>query len=233
MKSHILNLMTSFVLSSAVYFGLSLTSTFDMTQSAYESATDLIATQMSLQPSSSIESNPAYLSRLTPAQRLSIRLKRSFLIDDHRATQFGEWISEASLREHVPVSLLAALISTESDFRYLAKSHHGAVGPTQVVPRFWSGHCEGNITKDPRANVLCGARVLSRYYDRCKEDLSCALAMYNTGPTATLLSPSSDQDEAMTRYWAKIERALQRFDPALKVKLSHTWRTGLIASNNI
>lgn len=226
------NLAISCVLAMAVSFGLLLSGPTGASRSAYEVMESLTQAQDDLMRPYDLLADPAYLSSLTPEKRLSLRLQKAFDMDSERSGNFGSWIIEASRNEGIPVPVLVALISAESDFRYKAQSYYGAVGPTQVVPKYWSDQCEGNIVSDPRANVLCGAKVLGIYFDRCNGDISCSLAMYNTGPTPTIASPTASMDSAMTRYWSKIARGLQKFDPKLKANLGHTWRERIVASNN-
>jgi soluble lytic murein transglycosylase-like protein len=126
-------------------------------------------------------------------------LEGVFKLDSERATQFATWIHEAEAATGVPPELMAALIATESSFRYNARSWVGAVGPTQVRPRFWQEFCGGDL-QDPRTNVICGAKVLAHYRESCP-DWSCALKKYNVGPTAYR---QASFVPAMERYIAKI-----------------------------
>lgn len=135
----------------------------------------------------------------------------AFNVDSKRAERFATWIYEAKGETGVPIELMAALIATESSFRYSARSGVGAVGPTQVRPRFWSEHCGGDLL-DPRNNVICGAKVLAHYRDRCP-DWSCALKMYNVGPTGYQLA---EFEPAKERYIAKIHLNLERLGKSAK-----------------
>ena len=110
-------------------------------------------------------------------------LIRSYGLSEKKAEQFADWILISTLESSLEPETIAALIMTESSFRYKVKSHVGAVGPAQVIPFFWKSHCTGDLENDPQMNISCGVFVLERYKKRCKGDLMCAFAMYNVGPT--------------------------------------------------
>jgi len=126
-------------------------------------------------------------------------LEGVFKLNREKAGQFARWIHEAEEATGVPPELMAALIATESSFRYTAQSWVGAVGPTQVRPQFWQDFCGGDLL-DPRNNVICGAKVLMHYRGSCP-DWSCAFKKYNVGPTGY---HQESFLPAMERYIAKI-----------------------------
>ena len=95
--------------------------------------------------------------------------------------QFRTAFEVASDRSGVPLSLLAAVAQTESNFEPNAVSHAGARGLLQVLPST-AQELEIDLNS-PGANVLAGARYLRRMLDRFKS-LDLALAAYNAGPTA-------------------------------------------------
>lgn len=126
-------------------------------------------------------------------------LEGVFKLDRDKARLFAGWIHEAEEATGVPPELMTALIATESSFRFTARSWVGAVGPTQVRPKFWQDFCGGDLL-DPRNNVLCGAKVLAHYRESCP-DWSCAFKKYNVGPTGYHRDSFLP---AMERYIAKI-----------------------------
>jgi len=145
-------------------------------------------------------------ARLAESSRLEFRIKRAFKINTEKAEKFSRWIIDASKLHDVPSDILAALIATESSFRLEAQSWYGAVGPTQVVPRYWQNYCGGDLL-DPKINISCGAKVLSYYRDRCA-DWVCALQKYNVGETGYY---SAETDGAKVRYITRVMRFLQQF----------------------
>ena len=139
----------------------------------------------------------------------ALELQRVYQLDEAVATAFSRWILDAGDMYAVPPGLLAALINTESHFRTRAVSWPNAVGPAQVIPTVWQGHCPGDLT-EPGNNIICGAYVLRRYYERfCGgENWYCALEYYHTGPGNMAAKESYAQTRA--DYVAKVSGNLQR-----------------------
>lgn len=134
----------------------------------------------------------------------ALLLEESYGLSEYKAKQFSEWIIKASDEFGVPFSMMASLIMTESSFRYNAVSSVGAIGPAQVVPRFWQQSCPWDLT-DPQGNIRCGAKALSSYYDLCNGRWDCALSHYNVGPGNMKRGRYAD---AAKRYVTKIEKHL-------------------------
>lgn len=147
---------------------------------------------------------PAATSRLIRQNEVAHfgnRVSDAFGIQDSVATEFADWILEASERQGIKPELIASLVVTESSFRKTARSHVGAIGPAQVRPEYWGEFCgaRGQL-HDPEQNVYCGAQVLSHMLERCEGDMSCALAAYNVGPYAR-----DHRNEAADRYVRKVD----------------------------
>jgi len=141
------------------------------------------------------------IAQMQSEEKRSIRekLRNVFKLSTERAERFANWIHEAEEVSGVPAELITALVATESSFRYEAESWAGAVGPAQVMPRYWQEFCGGDLL-DPGHNIVCGARVLAHYRESC-EDWSCAFKKYNVGPSG-YHKPASRG--AMDRYISKI-----------------------------
>ena len=113
------------------------------------------------------------------------RLGAAFDLPPAAANEFAGWILEAADRQHLEPELIASLVQAESTFRKDARSHVGAVGLTQVQPRFWKEFCGGDDLTDPGYNIHCGAQVLAHLKEMCGGGGECALVAYNVGRNST------------------------------------------------
>ncbi|MEM7003462.1 MAG: lytic transglycosylase domain-containing protein [Pseudomonadota bacterium] len=149
------------------------------------------------------------LIRQTEVAQFGSKVSTAFGIKDQVATEFADWILEASERQGLTPELLASLVVTESSFRKYARSQVGAVGPAQVRPEYWGSFCGASTQglSDPEENIYCGAQILSHLLERCDGDRACALAAYNIGPYGK-------RDAAARRYLAKIDRYLASLEDA-------------------
>ena len=148
------------------------------------------------------------LIRQAEVNRFGNRVSSAFGIKDAVATEFADWILEASERQRIKPEILASLVVTESSFRKIARSHVGAIGPTQIRPDYWGDFCgEAKLLHDPEQNVYCGAQVLSHMLERCEGNMSCALASYNVGPYAR-----KHRESAASRYVKKIDGYLSSLE---------------------
>jgi len=93
---------------------------------------------------------------------------------------FGSLIYSEAKKNNLPPELVAAVAHTESKFVPTARSHAGAVGLMQLVPRTgrWLG--AKNLT-DPAQNVQAGAKYLRYLTDRFGGNTQKAIAAYNAG----------------------------------------------------
>ena len=146
----------------------------------------------------------ARLIRQAEVAHFGSRVSDAFGVKHHVATEFADWIIEASERQQLAPELLASLVVTESSFRKTARSNVGAIGPTQVRPDYWGEFCGQADLHDPEQNIYCGAQVLGHLLERCEGDTACALAAYNVGPYASRAAAAS-------RYLKKIDKYMNRF----------------------
>ena len=107
----------------------------------------------------------------------------------------------------LPLALLVAVATVESNLDTEARSPAGAHGLLQVLPS-----TAAELELDPYQvgeNVLAGARYLRQLLDRF-ESADLALAAYNAGPAAVELEGGRPNDETVayvagvTRQWRKI-----------------------------
>ena len=137
--------------------------------------------------------------RQTQVDRFGGRVSSAFGIKQSVATEFADWILEASERQDLAPELLASLVLTESSFRKDVRSNVGAVGPAQIRPDYWGNFCGVDDLHDPEQNIYCGAQILSHLLERCGGDRTCALGAYNVGPYA-------NRANAAARYVSKVDR---------------------------
>ncbi|WP_198264087.1 lytic transglycosylase domain-containing protein [sulfur-oxidizing endosymbiont of Gigantopelta aegis] len=62
----------------------------------------------------------------------------------------------------IPSDLLAALIRTESNYYSQAVSHKNAIGPTQIIAKYWKKDCAADLFNIDN-NIQCAAIILTRY----------------------------------------------------------------------
>ena len=107
---------------------------------------------------------------------------------------------------HLPLALLVAVASVESNLDHRALSAAGARGLLQVMP---PTAAELRLDPDePETNVLAGARYLKQMLGRF-DSPDLALAAYNAGPGAVEKAGGAPGAETMT-YIANVNRVWQR-----------------------
>ena len=57
------------------------------------------------------------------------------------------------------------MIRQESSYRSYAISPAGAIGLTQVIPRYWQQTCLGDLS-DEYHNINCGTYILATYNNK-------------------------------------------------------------------
>ena len=93
---------------------------------------------------------------------------------------YGELIYEKAKKYDVDPALVAAVIEQESRFKPRAKSHVGARGLMQLMPRTgrWMG---ARNLYDPEQNVDAGVKYIKYLDKRFNGDLKKTIAAYNGG----------------------------------------------------
>jgi soluble lytic murein transglycosylase-like protein len=98
---------------------------------------------------------------------------------------FQAFIVEASVASRLPVELIHAVISAESNYNPRALSGKGAQGLMQLMPATASRF--GSINSmDPRDNILTGSRYLRWLMDYFNQNIELAVAAYNAGEGAVV-----------------------------------------------
>ncbi len=145
--------------------------------------------------------------RQADVNQFGSRVSNAFGIEHTVATEFADWILEASERQGIAPELLASLVITESSFRKNARSHGEQDDHDQQLVQQRQAFCGAKDLTDPEQNIYCGAQILSHLLERCDGDQDCALGAYNIGPY-------SQREGAAKRYVAKIDRYLLTLEEA-------------------
>lgn len=129
----------------------------------------------------------AKLPENKPAKKLEKRLERKpqslrLLQLDYIQT----YVEEAAAKERLEPALIRAMIRVESNFNHKAVSRVGARGLMQLMPPTADdlGFRQALDHRNPRANILAGARYLRSMINLFQGDLTRAIAAYNAGPGA-------------------------------------------------
>jgi soluble lytic murein transglycosylase-like protein len=98
----------------------------------------------------------------------------------NKEVPFGSIIYQEAKKNDLPPELVAAVVHTESKFNPTARSHAGAVGLMQLVPRTgrWLG---ARDLTNPSQNIQAGAKYLRYLTDRFNGNTTKAIAAYNAG----------------------------------------------------
>lgn len=97
---------------------------------------------------------------------------------------FAAFVTEASRRFAVPEHWIRAVMRVESGENSHARSHRGAIGLMQVMPKTWAElrarYGLGADPYDPRDNIFAGTAYIRQLHDRY--GAPGFLAAYNAGP---------------------------------------------------
>lgn len=115
------------------------------------------------------------------AAKLSKGIQQAYSVAPETANRVSPMIIQNAGQYQVDPLLVAALIRQESSYRNYAVSHAGAVGLTQVIPRYWQQNCPGDLLEE-NININCGTYIIAKY-NQSAGSWKKALAYYNVGPT--------------------------------------------------
>jgi soluble lytic murein transglycosylase-like protein len=93
---------------------------------------------------------------------------------------FGSIIYEEAKKNDIAPELVAAVVHTESKFVPTARSHAGAIGLMQLVPKTgrWMG---ARDLTNPKQNIAAGTKYLRYLSDRFDGDQQKIIAAFNAG----------------------------------------------------
>lgn len=113
--------------------------------------------------------------------KLSAGIQKAYSVEPNTARRVSPMIVQSADKYNVDPLLLAAMIRQESSYRNYAISSAGAVGLTQIIPRYWQQICSGDLIEENN-NINCGTYILASYNSKAG-NWPKALAYYNVGPT--------------------------------------------------
>lgn len=113
--------------------------------------------------------------------KLAVGIQKAYTVEAETANRLSPIIVESADKYAIDPLLLAAMIRQESSYRNYAISPAGAIGLTQVIPRYWQQSCPGDLFEEYN-NINCGSYVLANY-NQAAGSWKKALAYYNVGPT--------------------------------------------------
>ncbi len=143
--------------------------------------------------------------------KLSNGIQRAYSVDSATANRISPLIVQSAQRYDLDPLLLAALIRQESSYRTYVTSPAGAVGLTQIIPRYWQNSCPGDLF-DESINIQCGSYILAQYKNKAGE-MPKALAYYNVGPTGY------NVDRAMKKQGKHYAKQVKQHQKSLKSAL--------------
>ena len=115
------------------------------------------------------------------SQQLALGLQTAYQVPAPTAQTVAPLILTNAAAHNIPPLTLAGLIQQESSYRINVNSSAGAVGLTQVMPRYWQNKCPGDLY-EPNINIACGSQILAQY-TKSSGSLKKGLAYYNVGPS--------------------------------------------------
>ena len=113
--------------------------------------------------------------------KLAQGIQKAYSVDSNTANRVAPLIIQSATQNDVDPLLMAAVIRQESSYRNYVVSSAGAVGLTQVIPRYWQQTCPGDLFQE-NININCGSFILAKY-NQSAGNWKKALAYYNVGPT--------------------------------------------------
>jgi len=144
-----------------------------------------LATGRTMAPSEDVEEDLAERVENERESEERARIVQANVAEHSIGRDLAEDIYDAARAQGIDPDVAFGLVRTESTFREDAKSHVGALGLTQVMPRTASWLEPGTTSKDlydRRTNLRLGFRYLDQMIDKYKGDLKLALLAYNRGP---------------------------------------------------
>lgn len=143
--------------------------------------------------------------------KLSSGIQKAYAVEPNTANRISPMIVQSADQYNVDPLLIAAMIRQESSYRNYAISPAGAVGLTQIIPRYWQQTCPGDLF-DENINVNCGTYILAKY-NTSAGSWKKALAYYNVGPTGY------ETNRKMRKQGKRYAKQVKQHEQSLKSQL--------------
>lgn len=132
---------------------------------------------------------------------------------------FGSLIYQEAKRNNLDPQLVAAVVETESRFKPTARSHAGAQGLMQLVPRTgrWMG---ARNLMNPSENVKAGTKYLSYLTERFNGDETKIIAAYNAGEGNVRRFGGVPPFRETQNYVKKVRKAKANFEAQVAEKVA-------------
>ena len=143
--------------------------------------------------------------------KLAQGIQKAYSVDSNTANRVAPLIIQSAAQNDVDPLLMAAVIRQESSYRNYVVSSAGAVGLTQVIPRYWQQTCPGDLFQE-NININCGSFILAKY-NQSAGNWKKALAYYNVGPTGY------NTNRKMKKQGKRYAKQVKQHEKNLKSKL--------------
>ena len=143
--------------------------------------------------------------------KLAQGIQKAYSVDSTTANRVAPLIIQSATQNDVDPLLMAAVIRQESNYRNYVVSSAGAVGLTQVIPRYWQQTCPGDLFQE-NININCGSFILAKY-NQSAGSWKKALAYYNVGPTGY------NTNRKMKKQGKRYAKQVKQHEKNLKSKL--------------
>ncbi len=145
------------------------------------------------------------------ASKLATGIQKAYRVPATTAQRVSPLIIQSSQQYNIDPLTMAALIRQESSYRSQVSSHAGAVGLTQVMPRYWQQSCPGDLY-DEAININCGSFILAKY-EQSAGSMKKALGYYNVGPS------NYENNRKMRKQGKRYAKQVKQHQKALKSAL--------------
>jgi soluble lytic murein transglycosylase-like protein len=145
---------------------------------------------------------------------------------------FGKIIYQEAKKNDLPPELVAAVVQQESRFVPTARSHAGAQGLMQLVPRTGKWMGASNLM-NPSDNVKAGAKYLRYLHDRFDGDSTKVIAAYNAGEGNVRRFRGVPPFKETQKYVKNVKSFQRQYDDQVSGRVAESLEQALPDSGNV